>query len=76
MSTDKVHVKQMAAEKATASASAALEVELLLQEGAITWSPSLGTEAAGVGSTLLESLEYVSKIGGAVGRFDAEEGLP
>ena len=64
----------MEAEKAPATVSAALEVELLLQEGAITWSPSLGTEAAGVGSTLLKSLEHIVSIGAAVGRFDSEEG--
>ena len=53
---------------------APLEIELLLQEGNLNWSPSLGTEAAGVGNSLLESLEYISKIGGAVERLDSEEG--
>jgi hypothetical protein len=72
---DEKKLKQMEAEKAPETVPAALEVELLLQEGAITWSPSLGTETAGVGSTLLESLEYIANIGAAVGRFDSEEGL-
>ena len=54
---------------------APLELQLLLQEGNLDWSPSLGSEAAGVGNTLLESVEYISKIGAAVERIDSEEGL-
>ena len=65
---------QMDADKADATALPALETEMLLEENAIIWSPPLGTEAGGVGSTLLESIDYISKIGTAVQRFDTEEG--
>ncbi len=65
---------QMDTDKAAATALPALETEMLLEEDAIIWSPPLGTEADGVGSTLLESIDYISKIGAAVQRFDTEEG--
>ena len=68
-------MEQMKTEKEP-GASAPLEIELLLQEGDIGWSPSLDSEGAGVGSTVLESIEHISKIGGAVERIDSEEGLP
>lgn len=66
-------LKQMMTEKEP-GACAAMEVKLLLQEGDICWSPSLGTEDAGVGRTVLESLESISMIGSAVERIDSGEG--
>lgn len=65
---------QMSTEK-NPGASAPLEIELLLQEGDISWRPSLDTESTGVRGTVLESVEYISKIGAAVERIDSEEGL-
>ena len=71
---DEVTTEQMRTKK-DPGGSAPLEIELLLQEGDICWSPPLGTESAGVGSTVLESVEYISNIGAAVERIDSEEGL-
>ena len=73
MIADDVIMKQMMAKKEQ-GAGAPMEVKLLLQEGDISWTPSLGAEDGGVGMTVLESVEYISKIGAAVERIDSEEG--
>ena len=65
---------QMQTEQAAQAASAALEVEMVLQEDNIICTPQLGTEAQGVGASLLETIAHISNIGTAVERFDADEG--
>lgn len=65
---------QMQTEQPAQAASAALEVEMVLQEDSIICTPQLGTEAQGVGTSLLETIAHISNIGMAVKRFDVDEG--